>query len=109
MAKKKRRVPYKPKKPPVKKVALVDSLLDNMEDGREYASIIDLMPKSAIINPEIIRAIKDVEDVRNRPLICYLANVVRPVPDTDIYSSDDLPFNEMINKIDPEILRSKYR
>lgn len=78
----------------------VDSLLDSMQDGNEYGSIVSLLPENPNLVPEIRRAIKDIENIRNRPLICYFANVVRPVPDNTILSSDDLPFNEMVNKVD---------
>ena len=78
----------------------VDSLLDLMKDGNEYESIVSLLPNNADLVPELRRAIDEIENIRQRPLICYFANVVRPVPDVSILSSDDLPFNEMVNKID---------
>ncbi len=86
---------------PTKKV---DSLLDSMQDGNEYASIVSLLPNNPDLVPEIRRAINDIENIRkNRFLICYFANVVRPVPDNTILSSDDLPFNEMVNKVDSSL------
>ena len=78
----------------------VDSLLDSMTDGNEYESIVSLLPNNTDLVPELRRAINEIENIRQRPLICYFANVVRPVPDVSILSSDDLPFNEMVNKID---------
>lgn len=77
--------------------------MDAMNDGNEYESIISLVPENNNLVPEIQRAIKDIEDIRGKPLLCYVANVVRPVPDTSILSSDDLPFNEMVNKVAPGI------
>lgn len=85
---------------PAERIKKVDSLLDAMQEGNEYGSIVSLMPTNSDLVPEIRRAIKDIEDIRERPLICYCANVVRPVPDNSIQSSDDLPFNEMVSKVD---------
>ncbi|MDP2167305.1 MAG: hypothetical protein Q8J64_03110 [Thermodesulfovibrionales bacterium] len=80
----------------------VDSLLDAMQEGNEFGSIVSLMPTNSDLVPELKRAISEIESIRNRPLICYFANVVRPVPDNDIQSSDDLPFNEMVSKVDTD-------
>ena len=35
----------------------VDSLLDVMRDGNEYASLVDVAPKKLDLRPEIVRAI----------------------------------------------------
>src|SRR3990172_7605215 len=85
---------------PAERIKKVDSLLDAMQEGNEYGSIVSLMPTNSDLVPEIRRAIKEIEEIRERPLICYCANVVRPVPDNSIQSSDDLPFNEMVSKAD---------
>lgn len=87
---------------PAERIRKVDSLLDAMQEGNEYGSIVSLMPTNSDLVPEIRRAIKDIEDIRKRPLICYCANVVRPVIDNSIQSSDDLPFNEMVSKVDSD-------
>jgi len=85
---------------PAERIKKVDSLLDAMQEGNEYGSIVSLMPTNSDLVPEIRRAIKEIEEIRERPLICYCANVVRPVPDNSILSSDGLPFNEMVSKVD---------
>lgn len=77
----------------------VNSLLDVMKDGHEYESIISFVPKGGEIIPDIRRALKDIEQIRGRPNICYLANVIKPLPNTSIELSDDLPFSEMVSKI----------
>ena len=79
-------------------------LLDRMESGREYESLLGLQPNINIdILSEFREAIKNISDIRQRPVICYLANLVNP--DCNISISielnDDLPFSEMINQIDP--------
>lgn len=78
----------------------VKSLLDRMEDGNEYGSIVSLVPQQADLVPEVRRALAEIEAIRGRPCICYLANVVREVPDTSIVASDHLPFSEMVGRID---------
>jgi hypothetical protein len=79
---------------------IVKSLLDTMEDGNEYGSIINCMLGGDFV-VEVRRAIADIEAIRKRPLVCYLANVVRPPAGPySIETSDDLPFNEMIGRVD---------
>ncbi len=80
----------------------ITSLLDHMEDGVEFESL--LKNKIVEINPvaEIRKSIKEISDIRNRPTICYVSNIVNSnikVP-TSINYDDDLPFCEMINSID---------
>lgn len=75
----------------------VDSLLDVMKDGAEFQSIIDIVPKNGNIMPDLYRAISEIENIRNHPCICYIANVVNPgVSGIEIDFSDDLPFKEMV-------------
>lgn len=83
----------------------VKSLLEHMEDGIEFESL--LKYKTVEINPvsEIRRSIKEITNLRNRPAICYLSNIVNsnikaPI---SINYDDDLPFCEMINSIDKNI------
>ncbi len=78
----------------------VDSLFDKIEDGSEYKSIVNLVPKSGSLDNDLRKAIASIEEIRERPLLCYFANVVKPTGDVAINSSDDLPFNEMIAKVD---------
>lgn len=77
---------------------VVKSLLDNMKDGHEYASIIDLAPQNMSIGEEIRRAIYDIEKIRHHPLILYAANIIKPSPlaSNSIEYYDDLPFAEMV-------------
>lgn len=104
MAKGKRRVipNYNPN-PPIKKTTPVSSFLDKMEDGREYQSIVGLQNVTVDLGSEMKRALKDISDIRNRPLICYLANVLNPVVGSatsiSIDNSDDAPFLEMLKTI----------
>src|SRR2546425_1523815 len=91
-------------KPPQGKIP-VDSLLDHMIEGQEYASLVDKMPKNLNMRDEIRRGIAEVEAVRNRPLLIYAGNVIKPTTDTpvSIVLSDDLPFGEMVDVLAPDI------
>lgn len=84
-------------------IQIVDSLLDAMEEGNEYASIVSLMPNTKSLNLELRRALKEIEDIRKKPCLCYLANVINTSLFSSIMDNDDLPFNEMISKVDESI------
>lgn len=78
----------------------VDSLLDIMKDGHEYESIVSHIPPNGQVIPDIQRAVREIQSITGRPLICYLGNVIQlGLPGTSIDFTDDLPFNEMISKI----------
>lgn len=80
------------------------SLLDKMEDGREFESLLNYQYENLNFLTEIRRSISEIENIRKVPLVCYIANVVKPrnVP-VSIDDSDDLPFNEMIASLPKEI------
>ncbi len=82
-------------------IKVVSSLLDEMLEGREYASIIDCKPDSMDIAAEIKRAITAISDIRKRPVVCYAANMVNNSikSQTGIDTTDDLPFLEMIRNV----------
>jgi len=86
--------------PMAKQSNVVESLLDSMRDGNEYGSIVDLRPTTGNLVPELRRAIAEIETIRQRRCVCYVANVIKEgIPDTTIVAGDHLPFNEMIEKI----------
>ena len=89
----------KPEAKAPEKMKLVDSLLDVMRDGDEYLSIINTAPISGTLDQDLKRAIIEIEEIRKRSLLCYFSNVIKG-KEIDINSSDDLPFNEMVSKID---------
>lgn len=76
----------------------VDSLLDVMQDGKEYQSLVGVVPNPNKLefSAELRRAIKDIEDIRKHPLVVYAGNVIKPQGNIEISYSDDLPFSEMI-------------
>lgn len=79
----------------------VDSLLDVMQDGNEYGSLIDVTVPNMNFRDELRRGIAEIETIRNDPLIVYAANVIN-VPagaSPDISYIDDLPFSEMVSAI----------
>ncbi len=82
---------------------MVKSLLDVMEDGREYASLVDCVADGLDVKTEFRRAITEYENLRGRPLLCYLANTIKPAPgSTSIDATDDIPFAEMVAAVPAE-------
>lgn len=83
---------------------VVDSILDRMVDGREYQSVVDLVPSAPeTATADLRRALTDLETIRGRPCLCYIANLVHPNRGaTGIASEDDLPFSEMVGCVSPE-------
>lgn len=77
-----------------------NSLLDVMEDKREFESLLHYQYKNINLIDEVRRSISEIQLIRQRPLICYVANVVKPIRGSiSIDDSDDLPFLEMLNSI----------
>ena len=94
--------------PPQKKFSvqpLGGSLLDLMEDGREYQSIVG-KPVSVDLGAEMKRAMDDIRAIRKRPIICYIANTLNSAiagkTPLSIDNSDDTPFIEILNSIPKE-------
>lgn len=80
------------------------SLLDVMEDGAEYQSL--LKYKAVNINhTEILRALAELAKITGRYTICYSSNFINSKikEDSSINNTDELPFNEMINKVPPDV------
>src|SRR4051794_36313849 len=81
----------------------VSSLLEHMQDGNEYGSILPLNLKKGIdLMDDMVRGLKEIEAIRMRPCLAYVGNVVKPLPESGIDSTDDLPFTEMVAKTNPE-------
>ena len=80
------------------RIDLVPSLLGAMQDGNEYQSIVDKqLPHGANLVDEIERAIVEI-DIRGRPCLFYVGNVVRKdVSEAGIDSSDD-PFERWLQR-----------
>jgi len=79
------------------------SPLDVMQDGREFESLLLHNFTSVDIPNEIKRSIKEIEDVRQKTLLCYIANVINATNGTSIDATDDLPFREMVASVPPEV------
>lgn len=78
----------------------VSSLLDAMVDGREYSSLLEVLPDNINLVAEFRRGIADIEAIRGRPCLCYVSNVVRAGElFTSIELADDLPFAEMVASV----------
>jgi len=83
----------------------VDSLLDVMRDGNEYQSIVDtvLNPNINILD-EVIKGLKEIQRIRERSCLAYLGDVVsNRTGEFGIDQTDDLPFQEMVDSINPDI------
>ncbi len=78
-----------------------NSLLDKMEEGREFESILKYKSVSMDLAAELRKSINEIREIRQRPLVCYLANVVNSKiqAPTSIDNNDDLPFSEMLSLI----------
>lgn len=79
------------------------TILAAMEDGREFESL----TKSRFVGinaiQEIQASIQEIEAARKRPAICMIANTIVGGPGTMIDDADELPFEEMLNQIPPDI------
>lgn len=75
----------------------VHSLLSEMKDGREFESIIPLVPAQNLdLMKELQQAIAEVEAIRKRPCIAYVGNVVSGDLECAINEKDDEPFAEAV-------------
>lgn len=79
----------------------INSFLDVMVDGREFESIAQLQSVNVNLTTEIKRSIGEISSVRGRPVICYLANVIRQGlhHSVSLDNSDDAPFLEMLRNV----------
>jgi len=97
----------RPRRPPVARPVTkpvekpVDSLLNVMEDGVEFESLLRIKKVNVDLISELRRAMKDIQEIRKCKPICYLANVVNSniKAPTSINNDDVLPFSEMISKL----------
>ncbi|MDO8715436.1 MAG: hypothetical protein Q7J73_01300 [Dehalococcoidales bacterium] len=99
MAKPNKYFPSKQPGPQRQQKRMVESLLDAMVDGKEYQSLLNVTPNNIEFGSELRRAIKDIEDIRKRPLVVYAGNVIKPLGNNEISYPDDLPFSEMISAV----------
>jgi len=92
------------KVPQVNPKKISSTLLDKMVDGREFESLLSYQYANLNFLNEIRLSIAELEAIRKVPLVCYIANVVKPkkVP-VSIDDSDDLPFNEMIASLPDDV------
>ena len=85
-------------------VPIANSLLEKMVDGREFESLLHYKFQNINLIDELRRSIIEVKSIRQRPLLCYVANVVKPITGSiSIDDSDDLPFDEMIKSVPAEV------
>jgi len=84
---------------------IITSLLDKMEEGREFESILKYKNIKMDLKQEIRRALREIEKIRKRYVLCYLANVVNSQikASISINSNDDLPFSEMVDSVPRDV------
>ena len=58
-------------------IKISNSLLDVMQDGREFESLLGYQYNNLNVVREIRRSISEIYAVRNNPVVCYVANVVQ--------------------------------
>ncbi len=82
-----------------------ESLLDKMVDGREFESMLQFKAINIDLASELRKSINEIQTIRKKPLICYLANVINSKIKAQISvdNNDELPFSEMISSISDEI------
>jgi hypothetical protein len=80
-----------------------------MTDGAEYASLLGVQAGGLDLASEIRRGVAEIETARQRPLILYVANTIKPVTGVNagIVLADDVPFAEMVQSIPPAVSLSK--
>ncbi|MBE9486547.1 MAG: hypothetical protein IMY82_05205 [Chloroflexi bacterium] len=83
------------------KQEVITSLLDKMEDGREFESLVKYKAVNIDITSEIKNSLREIRNIRKRPIICYLGNVVNTSikAQISIDNNDDLPFSEMVSGV----------
>ena len=79
-------------------VILNKELVDKLEEGNEYLSLLSLKP-TLFETSAICETIRRIELIRNRPAVCYITNIAKTHPGTMMDHSDILPFMTMIDSI----------
>ncbi|HNP24426.1 MAG TPA: hypothetical protein PKM63_21105 [Panacibacter sp.] len=88
-----------PQNKPASQKPVTSTLLDKMEDGREFESLLKYQYQNLNFLSELRKSIAEIKAIRGREIVCYVANVVKPSAAISIDDSDDLPFNEMISSL----------
>lgn len=75
-----------------------------MKDGMEYASIVGRStPLGSDIIDEVVKGIKAIETIRQRPCLLYVGNVInREANEAGVIAGDDVPFQEMVASVPSE-------
>ncbi len=90
-------------KTPAQGPPVTSTMLDKMVDGREFESLLLYQYHNLNFIEELRKSIGEIKAIRKRPVVCYVANVVKPtLTSISIDDSDDLPFNEMIASLPPD-------
>lgn len=101
MGRKNKHIPNYNPHPALPKSPVITSLLDQMKEGTEYSNIIGLKNVNVDARTELLRSMSEISSIRQRPLLCYVSNVIntRITQSISIDSSDDAPFLETLKSI----------
>jgi hypothetical protein len=79
----------------------VSSLFDRMQEGKEYQSIVGARVAPGVeLLDDVVRGLVEIEQLRKRPCLMYVGNVVKNDGGlSSLDSSDDLPFREMVAQV----------
>ena len=103
MGSRKGNIPNYNPNPPKSKKPTPTSVLDRMEDGREYHSIVGLKNISIDIGSDMKKAMDEISAIRGRHIMCYIANTLNPVLQgkcsLSLDNGDDAPFIEILKSI----------
>ena len=94
--------------PPIERIpqTVEGSVLDLMEDGREYQSVVG-KNVSIQLDVEMKRALNDIQAIRQRPIFCYISNTLNHAiagkVSVSIDNTDDGPFMEILRNIPADV------
>ncbi len=74
-----------------------------MVDGCEFQSLLKHKMVQLDVHQEIVKSLREIRETRGRPVLCYLANMVKQGirQSISIDYTDDLPFTEMVASVPP--------
>lgn len=92
---------FQPPLQPAPQANVVESLLDCMVDGREYASITDKTTRLDFnLLDDVVKGIREIEAIRQRPCLVYVGNLIaQDGTDTGVDAKDDVPFQELVRSV----------
>lgn len=80
---------------------VVESLLDVMVEGSEYASIVNMrLPDGFDVMEEVVKGVRELEAVRQRSCLVYVGKITDAKAElAGVVANDDVPFQEMVKNV----------